>query len=236
MKRLLAVVALMIVAACGSGGTEDGRLTSEGSNASTAGSAPVQTSARKVEVPTMDASVRTPDSASETTLPPVDEPPPVALGPAPPPTSPPPTTATTVAEPPVLTARIELSASTVTAGEDLQGVLVVTNRSGVPFDWSDRGCRPKWGMYFAPGMSPIFTSDCPHGVLTFAPGQTRLPFSVKASLTACSQDESANGGLPACNTPPEVMPPLDPGTYHVALYATAPELVAERVPVTVTPR
>jgi hypothetical protein len=231
--RRVAIVLVVLVAATGCGGGDgDGeRVASVAAGADAA-----LTTSTSAEPPstTNAPTTSTAESVPTTTVAPAPTPTPPA--PVARPALPaPPTTTTTAPAPPQLSARIELPTRTVVAGGSLDGTLVVTNAGAAPAHWLDRGCKPKWAVYLWPGDPPAFHLMCEGGALVFPPGETRLPFTVRASLTRCGQDESSGGGLPRCLPPPDVMPPLDPGTYRAALYTDAPGLSAAKVPVEVVP-
>jgi hypothetical protein len=234
--RRVAIVLVVLVAATGCGGGDgDGeRVASVAAGADAA-----LTTSTSAEPPstTNAPTTSTAESVPTTTVAPAPTPTPPApvARPALPAPPAPPTTTTTAPAPPQLSARIELPTRTVVAGGSLDGTLVVTNAGAAPAHWLDRGCKPKWAVYLWPGDPPAFHLMCEGGALVFPPGETRLPFTVRASLTRCGQDESSGGGLPRCLPPPDVMPPLDPGTYRAALYTDAPGLSAAKVPVEVVP-
>jgi len=136
-----------------------------------------------------------------------------------------------VPAPPQLSARIEVPTPTVPAGGSLDGTLVVTNTGTEAVPLVDGDCGSHWAVYFRPGDLPAFPAICADP-LVFPPGETRLPFAVPVARRACTPAEP-HAGLPRCLPPPDVMPPLAPGDYRLALTA-GPGLEAAEVPVVVT--
>jgi hypothetical protein len=222
MRRSAIVLLLLLAVGCGRGEADGATRVASVAAGARAEAAPTTTSTTAAPTTTV----------TEVTSVPTTEPPAAAPVPAPVPTT---TTTTAPAPtPPQLSARIELPTTTVAAGGSLDGTLVVTNAGTDPAHWLDRECKPKWAVYLWPGDTPAFHSMCEGGPVVFPPGETRLPFSVRASLTRCGQSDASGPGLQRCLPPPDVMPPLAPGRYRAALYTSAPGLAASEVPVEVT--
>jgi hypothetical protein len=227
--RRAAIVLLVVVAAAGCGrGDADGRRVA---SVAVGADAAITTSTTAERPSTTNAPTTTTVASVPTTT--TEDPAPAARASPAPPVPPTTTTTTPPAAPQQLSARIELPTRTVVAGGSLDGTLVVTNAGAAPARWLDRDCGAKWAVYLRPGQPPAVTAECA-AALVFPPGETRLPFSVRASLSACTQADP-HAGLPRCNPPPDVMPHLAPGTYRAALYASAPGLEASEVPVEVVP-
>jgi hypothetical protein len=138
-----------------------------------------------------------------------------------------------------LEARLELDRRSVVAGGELHGDLVVVNATGKSVTSKAGSCTPKWAVALAkPGEQPsvAFTLECGAELLTFAPGETRLPFTVRAGYNICSGGPTTPD-TPHC-APGGGMPPLPAGRYEAALGGSlgdAVPAVPDRVPVTVTP-
>lgn len=138
-----------------------------------------------------------------------------------------------------LEARLALDGRSVDAGGELHGDLVVVNATGKTVTSKAGSCTPKWAVALTkPGEDPsvAFTLECGVEPLKFGPGETRLPFTIRASYNVCSGGP-ATPGTPHC-APGGGMPPLPAGQYEAALAGSlgdAVPAVPDRVPVTVTP-
>jgi hypothetical protein len=123
------------------------------------------------------------------------------------------------------TARIELSSSAVTAGTTVTGYFVVDNQTRAPLHLRDGGrCQAKWAVTLSSPTipnSPVFTSECRRGALTFPVGASQLRFTLRANYMTSTD-------------PCACLPPLPAGTYSARFFGlggTFPPVAP--VPVTV---
>ena len=121
-----------------------------------------------------------------------------------------------VAGRPSLSARLVLSTSTVRAGDEISGKVVVENLTGR--DINLIGCHSIFQVLL---RSSTYTPD-PGWLLcserfTVPIGQSSYPVPVRATYNECGQT-GATAGFPACLPPPNVMPPLPPGEYWATTF------------------
>jgi hypothetical protein len=107
-----------------------------------------------------------------------------------------------------LTGRMELPATTVTAGATMTGFLVLDNETGHPIRIAAaRICAPKWivsiGNQQIPNW-PLFTQECSLRPFFLPVGEQQFPFAVTAEYL---------NGLNPCHC----LGPLPPDTYAVRL-------------------
>ena len=128
-----------------------------------------------------------------------------------------------------VTAHFEFTATEVVAGEALEGWLVIDNNTGSDIDIRDDGCAPKWGASLENGFvsqMAVFTMECSIDLTnnTIVAGTTRLPVTVTASYSQCTQDPiGSDAGMPACLPPPsDPMPPLPSGEYQAVFVGDLP--------------
>lgn len=182
------------------------------------------------------------DQTTETTL---DEHTTDETAPAPPstvPTSTPltsmvPTTSTTQpsTSPEALRTRLELSSTTMAAGTEVSGQVVVNNDTGKPIDAV--ACI----ALFAAGLSND-TIDARGASAACASrfvipeGESTWPVSVRATYASCSTAETRSIGPlpPPCLPPPDIGPPLPVGSYLATVRVPPGVPVPAPVQVTVT--
>jgi hypothetical protein len=149
----------------------------------------------------------------------------------------------TVAEPESarggITSSIVLDNDVVKAGGELKGTLVIENDTSDAVELRMGNCFPKWAVAFArPGDVPdvAFTMECGTDALRIPQGTTRLPFTMRASLSSCS-NSATDEGIPRC-LPNSGTPALAPGKYQ-AVFVAADRInefpIPEPVDVTVVP-
>lgn len=120
--------------------------------------------------------------------------------------------------------RLELTRTSVTAGQEIKGWLVVENRgrtvnlTTVKFPSNPWGCRPKVGV----GLSNAhyqqdvnFTLECSARPFEIFNGETRIPVTLVTTYPNCAQP----GGGPITATNPACIgssqiPPMPPGKYE----------------------
>ncbi len=117
-----------------------------------------------------------------------------------------------------VTARIELSSTTMTAGSTMSGHVIVENDTG--HEIHATGCGGLFGLTLANDkihQEPIWPS-CARDY-TIPVGESRYPVIVLASYDSCNQ--TGTDGLQRC-IPPGTPPPLPPGDYQVTLAQESP--------------
>jgi hypothetical protein len=144
----------------------------------------------------------------------------------------PPTTVTGAGQ---VTAHLELSETTVVAGADITGTLVIENDTGAPFRFGEE-CGTQFAVVLRndaiPNDAVLFSAIC-EPVRAFAVGRTTLPFTVSGTYLGCAGDSSE----PFIPCPPGGgLPPLPAGDYEATFVASDPTPLRPRpVPVTVVP-
>ncbi|MET0276256.1 MAG: hypothetical protein ABW211_05360, partial [Acidimicrobiia bacterium] len=141
---------------------------------------------------------------------------------------------TAAALPQSVSARVELSTSTVKAGANLHGTLVLENTGVSAVDLTDK-CSPKWKLAIENRTHPavvLFDANCDTRPFLVEPGTTRLPFAVRANYGTCVADEGykPKPGRPACLANGR-LPALPPGKYTVTLHGALPAATPVRVEV-----
>ena len=115
---------------------------------------------------------------------------------------------------PTLSVALVLTTTTVKAGGEISGQLVVENRTGYAIN--QVGCH---GIFQVLLASSTYTPgtvwpDCWQRI-AIPNGQSSIPVSVPAAYNVCGQ-LGAIGNIPACT--PVGMPPLPPGTYFATTF------------------
>jgi heat shock protein HslJ len=118
-----------------------------------------------------------------------------------------------------VTARIELPATTMTAGSRMDGRVVVENDTG--HEVNTIGCH---GLLVGIGLGNaevhqrVIFPTCADDI-TIPVGESSYPVDVSASYDACSPN--GEGGMPRC-LPGGGTPPLPPGIYQATLFQGSP--------------
>ncbi|HTK15149.1 MAG TPA: META domain-containing protein [Acidimicrobiia bacterium] len=132
----------------------------------------------------------------------------------------------------VVTARIELPSTTMTAGSTMTAHVVVENDTG--HDVRATGCGSLFGVGLRNAHIPqdVIFPLCAEE-FTIPVGESSYPVPVLAEYYAC--DAAGDQGLPRCL--PDGTPPLPPGVYQATLYQASPVVPAPPpIDVTVTAR
>lgn len=121
-----------------------------------------------------------------------------------------------VAVRPSLSATLVLSTTTVRAGGEISGKVVVENLTGRDINFI--ACHSIFQVLLRSGT---YTPD-PGWLLcaerfTVPTGQSSYPVPVRATYNECGQT-GATGGVLACSPPGNVMPPLPPGVYWATTF------------------
>ncbi len=124
-----------------------------------------------------------------------------------------------VPAPPRVTAHLVLNRSTIASGLELNGQIVVTNRSGGPVDLNDfnGGCAPGMGAALVnPSWLPpltVFNTACSAKQLVVPPGVSRWPVQIDTNYNPCRVAALWDPAVGACRA----FRPLPPGRYQAAL-------------------
>jgi hypothetical protein len=122
----------------------------------------------------------------------------------------------TLAIRPSLSATLVLSASTVRAGGEISGQVVVENLTGR--DIKLAGCHSIFEVLLRnSSYSPDPGWELCLEQIRIPTGHSSYPAAVHATYAECGQT-GATGGIPACLSPPNVMPPLPAGVYWATTY------------------
>lgn len=123
-----------------------------------------------------------------------------------------------------LSTELQLSATTVAAGSHVSGTLIIDNAGPAVIT---TGCGPS--PHFAVGLTnseiafnPAFPAIACVGNVVIQPGTTSYPFELVATYVQCSANASqATPSSPACDGPPDTMPPLPAGLYQTKFVTEA---------------
>ena len=133
-----------------------------------------------------------------------------------------------------LTDRIVLKSSRTTAGQSIDGTLLVFNHGAAAINLN-KGCRPSvvvalTNSKYVPQVA--FAADCSSQPLVIIPGANRLPVEVVTTYLECQQVGSVSTE-PACVA--SGAPPLPAGSYDAVLVGNGLALPEPQpVPVTLT--
>jgi hypothetical protein len=121
-----------------------------------------------------------------------------------------------VAVRPSLSATLLLPTTTLRAGGEISGRVVVENLTGR--DITVNGCHSIFQILL---RNSTYTPDpgwelCLEQI-TIPTGQSSYPAPVHATYNECGQ-AGATGSFPACLSPPDVMPPLPTGDYWATTF------------------
>jgi hypothetical protein len=130
-----------------------------------------------------------------------------------------------------LSVRIRLSQTSVSAGQPIHGVAVVTNSNAHTVLIVT--CHHQWIQVGLTGATVPFEApfhlcrDNPG--TTVQPGTSRMPITIQTTYPACTPTpRSATARMPACLRPgphryADMPPPLPPGHYFTKTVALSPE-------------
>jgi len=140
--------------------------------------------------------------------------------------------ATSPAPPPSLSAAVILETTTINAGGEIHGQVVVQNRTGHEIHVS--GCRFIFQVLLTSSTYQPTVSwlQCLQAI-TIPEGRSTYPITVQASYWACGM-LGASENMPACL--PTGIPPLPPGDYEAKTFEDGGAVpLPAAVEVTVTP-
>ncbi|MDQ1477547.1 MAG: hypothetical protein QOE62_2776 [Actinomycetota bacterium] len=117
-----------------------------------------------------------------------------------------------------VTARIELSSTTMTAGSSISGHVVVENNTG--HEVHTTGCHGLFGvgLHNAQIQQDVIFPSCAEQI-TIPVGESSYPVMVLAAYYSC--DAAGDQGLQRC-LPNGGAPPLPPGIYQATLFQASP--------------
>ena len=148
--------------------------------------------------------------------------------------APPPRWLWTATPDPSLTDRIVLKSSRTTAGQSIDGTLLVFNHAAAAINLT-KTCRPSFvvaltNSRYVPQVA--FPAVCSSQPLVIVTGMNRLPVKVTTTYLECQQGGSVSAG-PACVA--NEAPPLPAGSYDAVLVGDGLALPEPQpVPVTLT--
>jgi hypothetical protein len=138
-----------------------------------------------------------------------------------------------------LTTRVELSSSTVVAGSEIHGTLVVTNNTDQPVPLDTPGeCAGKWAVELTSptaSQNTAWTLECTRDRTTsLAPGANRFSFTIPTTYSNCIDNTEPGPADPVrcLSNPAGGVPRLPRGDYEAVLVTSRPGYlpVAPRVP------
>jgi hypothetical protein len=135
-----------------------------------------------------------------------------------------------------LALRIEAPKKTMRTGTTMPVTLVIGNHTGAPLRLTDQnGCGAGFAVVLGNDIVPpiaAFRSLCGSPLL-IPVGETRFPFTIRATYPLCSETGHSQGTAPVCRNGFD-LPPLPPGDYQVSFaddgsHLPAPSPVTVRV-------